>query len=560
MTILCAFSNVNTRKKVFMIDMKRFAFAALALSSAGTFVIAENNSIEEASAVITRAAAQAHVDFLASDELEGRDTPSRGLSVAGRYVASRFAEYGLKPGNKGTWFQDYGLSAITPSKESGLTYNNQRIAYSKANGYPFAFSAQGTTTGKLVFAGYGITADDTNYDDYKDIDVKGKIVVILRYAPNKDDAKTFFGSRQGRRHQTFNAKFANAIRHGATGLILITGPAHGKTDNIAGSFPQIKGLEVDSGRNSRRRPRGGNGAKRIPAVHMSRAVAEGLFGAGKLLALQKEIDQGKAPASFALNRDMTINVGFDKEVMQTRNVIAILPGSDPVLKDEYVVIGAHYDHVGVGGNKKDRIHNGADDNASGTSALIEVAKAFGQYHKRPARTVVFIAFSGEEKGLFGSRHYGERPIYPLEKTVAMFNMDMVGRNTPKEVTLFGAEQSKMLKKVVFAHNKRTINYKLDCPAKISGNSDHASFYAKDIPVLFLTTGLHKDYHQVTDHPELIDAVKIRDIAKLCFLTASTIANSKTRPDLVKSKRPARGPNARRPQTPAKPTNKKAKLY
>lgn len=538
-----------------MIDMKRFLLTTTLLISAGSVVVAENTSVEQASGVITRAAAQAHVDFLASDELEGRNTPSRGLTVAGRYVASRFAEYGLKPGNKGKWFQDYGLSAVTPSKDSGIKIGGELIAFSNENGVPFFFSAQGSAKGELVFAGYGITAEDKNYDDYAGIDVKGKIVVIFRYAPNKGDRNGF-----SRRHQAFTTKYANAIRHGAAGMLLITGPAHGP-DNLTGSVPILTGLAIDAGKgNSRRRGfGGGNGADRIPAAHITRKTADRLFGANKLLALQKKIDATKKAQSFALGKTAGINVKFANETIMTRNVIGILPGNDPVLKNEYIVIGAHYDHVGIGGGKADRIHNGADDNASGTSALIEIAKAFGAHKNRQARTVIFIAFSGEEKGLWGSRLYSERPIYPLDKTVAMFNLDMVGRNTPKEVTLFGAEQSKMLKRVVMAQNKASINYKLDLPAKVSGNSDHASFYRKNIPVIFFTTGLHKDYHQVTDHPEKIDAVKIRDVARLCFLTASKVANSKQKPDIIKSTRPSRRPGPR-PNKPAKPTNKKARLY
>lgn len=544
-----------------MIDMKRFLLTATLLISAGSIVVAENTSVEQASGVITRAAAQAHVDFLASDELEGRDTPSRGLIVAGRYVASRFAEYGLKPGNKGKWFQDYGLSAVTPSKDSGLKIGSDLVPFSNENGVPFFFSGQKSVEGDLVFAGYGITAENQNYDDYKGLDVKGKIVVILRYAPNKDDRNTFFGTRAGRRHQAFTTKFANAIRHGAAGMILVTGPNHGP-DNINGSFPMLQGLAIDAGNNNRRRRGfgGGNSADRIPAIHLSQKVAARLFGANGLSKIQKSIDSTMKPRSFALGKKAGLTVKFSNDTVKTRNVVGILPGSDPVLKNEYIVIGAHYDHVGVGGGKADRIHNGADDNASGTSALIEIAKAFGANKKRPARSVIFIAFSGEEKGLLGSRYYGERPIYPLDKTVAMFNLDMVGRNTPKSVTLFGAEQSKMLKRVVTAQNKASVNYKLDFPAQISGNSDHASFYRKNIPVIFFTTGLHKDYHQVTDHPEKIDAVKIRDIARLCFLTASEVANSKVKPDIIKSGRNRRPAPAPAPRKPAKPTNKKARLY
>jgi hypothetical protein len=549
----------DTRKKVFMISVKQFSLAAIVLFSAGTMVTAENNSIQQASTVITRAAAQAHVDFLASDELEGRDTPSRGLTVAGRYVASRFAEFGLKPGNKGSWFQDYGLSAVTPGPGAGLTIDGQLIAFNKENGVPFSFSGQGNVEAQLVFAGYGITSEDANYDDYKGLDVKGKIVVILRYAPNRKDKTSYFQSRRGYRHQTFQAKFANAVRHGASGMLLITGPTHGKTDNISGKFPQINGLAIDAGSSQRGRARGGNSNRYIPAVHISRKTAKRLFGKRDLTAIQKAIDESKQPGSFDMGRKIGLRVSFGKTVINTRNVIGILPGSDPILKNEYVVIGAHYDHVGVGGgDPKDRVFNGADDNASGTSALIEIARAFGRYQKRPARSIVFIAFSGEEKGLFGSRHYSERPVYPLDKTVAMMNLDMVGRNNSGEVSLFGAKQSKMLERIVTQQNKASINYKLDLPAKISGNSDHASFYRKNIPVLFFTTGLHKDYHQLGDHADKIDAVKIRDIARLCFMTATVVANSKAAPDIIKS--PDRRPQARRPSRAAKPRNKKARLY
>ena len=258
-----------------------------------------------------------------------------------------------------------------------------------------------------------------------------------------------------------------------------------------------------------------------------------------IAALVKTIDSTGRPASKALKAHVELEVTIDKTIIPARNVVGVVRGT--LYPDEYVVIGAHYDHVGyfdapadamdTARGEIDTIYNGADDNASGTTALLLNAEAFGSLpqERRPARSILFIAFSGEEKGLFGSRAYVAEPLVPIEKTVAMLNMDMVGRNHPDSVSIAGRSRSPELSAMAEEANRSepmTIAYDLE---GMFFRSDQASFAQKQIPVLFFSSGQHPDYHMVSDSPDKIDNQKLAHIARLCFRTAWLVAESPDRP-------------------------------
>jgi Zn-dependent M28 family amino/carboxypeptidase len=247
--------------------------------------------------------------------------------------------------------------------------------------------------------------------------------------------------------------------------------------------------------------------------------------------VQQTIEQTMQPASYRIRgKTMALNVSLTSKPVDGRNVIAFLEGSDPVLKDEAIVIGGHYDHIGFEKEHQagsDYIYNGADDNASGTSGVLAIAKAFATNRESPKRSVIFVAFAGEEKGLLGSATYVAAPRWPLEKTAAMLNLDMISRNDPDSLELIGARQNPGLAKIVRKENKKVGFFLLESKRKrLDGGSDHASFFEKGIPVIFFFTGLHKDYHKVTDESGLIDCDKAAKVARLAFMTAWTVANEK----------------------------------
>jgi Zn-dependent M28 family amino/carboxypeptidase len=273
-------------------------------------------------------------------------------------------------------------------------------------------------------------------------------------------------------------------------------------------------------------------AEKVPVVHVGEDVITDLFGSvDSLRNLQAAIDRGVKPVSFAIaGAEAFVQTSTEIKDMSADNVVGYLEGWDPVLKNEVIVVGAHYDHVGFRKEHEegeDYIYNGADDNASGTSAMMAIAAGFGAMNERPRRSVLFIAFAGEEKGLFGSEFYVRHPLFPLEKTVAMFNLDMVGRNSEDSLLIIGAEWSPDLVRINAEENRRIgfvlVNYELN-----GAGSDHMTFLKKHIPILYYFSGMHADVHKVSDNPELINTRKAARISRLAFLTLWRIANEDRR--------------------------------
>ncbi|NIR51710.1 M28 family peptidase [candidate division KSB1 bacterium] len=482
---------------------------------------------------ITPHEAQLHVDILASDKLTGRESGMLGQWLAAKYIADEFSKYGLlHAGDKRGYYQNFQIEhrdlrqARLVLKYTNPIRRDPVEFVLKYDFIPFDFTGEGKFTASVVFAGYGITAPEYDYDDYTAINAKGKIVLVLRHEPQEDDPESIFEGTQLTKHALFEQKARNALRHGAKGLLLVTDPA-GRHNNMS---PQGS-WSYSHPRTNRKRWELAldDHYESFPAIWIDIDVARKLLAPSRssLNQLQNAIDMGLKPRSFAIrNLKVHMNVDLERKTRQTQNVLGLVKGSDPRLRNELVVVGAHYDHLGIIDNQ---IYNGADDNASGTAGVLEIAEAFSEIPVVPRRSVLFIAFSAEELGLLGSRYYVEHPVWPLERTVTMINLDMIGRNDPYEVSVIGSNRSPKIHAVNIEANEEVgLDLKYD-GEHFFNRSDQANFAKHGIPVLFYNTGVHHDYHRPTDVPEKINPQKLSRIARLAFLVAWEIANSDTRP-------------------------------
>jgi hypothetical protein len=480
-----------------------------------------------------------HVSYLASDTLGGRRTGETGATNAAGYVANMFANYKLKAGVSQTvngrmnanFLQSFPyVSGVELGKDNFLRIvpaapNKENKTETKmeigVNWTPIGFSTNGyIAPAPLVFAGYGIAAKDANYDDYAALDAKGKIVLIFAGTPDAGNPHSAFA-----RFNT-HAKAKIAQEQGAAAILIIAAE-----NDFAGE--KLAELKYDQT----------IGETAIPSAVISRSAAAQIFGLSdeKALAeIEKTIAQRK---SADLNFVAQLKVDLTKkQTAEAYNVIGILEGKDAVLKNEAIVIGAHYDHLGRGGQgslavNSQKIHHGADDNASGVAAMLELARQFAEA-KNNKRTLIFIAFGGEEEGLLGSKAYVNNPVFPLNKTVAMINLDMVGRLKDEKLTIGGIgtasewknltesknidfkaiNQNNLLRSTSVTINStegqlratvspssiNTPKFLLQLNEDGFGPSDHSSFYGKQIPVLFFFTGTHADYHKPSDTAEKIN--------------------------------------------------------
>jgi len=382
------------------------------------------------------------VKFLASPQLRGRATGSPELEKAAHFIASQFHAFGLKPIDGKSYFQAFSVTTnakLGPANLFEYTLDGKTTALKFPDAFvPFNFSSRSKLNGEVVFAGYGITAAEYGYDDYAGLDAKGKIVLILRHEPQEFDDKSVFEGKVYTEHAQFFSKATNAKMHCAVGVILINDrPAHrGDADDLE-KFGAAAG-PGDAG---------------IPYVQIKADVAESWFtAAGKNLDdIQQEIDKDLHPRSFAFYDSLRIHANLDVEraVKTVHNVAGYLPG----LTDEYVVIGAHYDHLGLGEqysmapSQKGTVHPGADDNASGTAGVIELARWYSTQPKQK-RGILFLSFAGEELGLLGSSFYVSHPKFPLEKAVAMLNMDIIARVHDSKLYIGGLGSGSTLKTTV----------------------------------------------------------------------------------------------------------------
>lgn len=487
---------------------------------------------------ITGELVKQHVAYLASDALKGRNTPSAELDTAAQYIAEVFRSSGLQPVN-GSFFEKVPLGMVGLGEDNHLkiTKDNAERAYTIKTEYtPFDVTGNKEARAPIVFAGYGIAAPEYKYDDYGGIDVKGKIVFVLRHEPGEDDSSSVFDGKKPTKYSDVSQKVKSAIAHGAVGVMVATDPLNHTSLTPRGfPWPSL----------SRTIPKDAlpinlltDEKDKVPVLHVGSEVIGQLFGSVEALKqIQADIDKSVKPRSYeiagAVASMKTTTVIKD---MATRNVVGYCEGSDPKLKNELVVIGAHYDHVGYQKEHepgKPYIYNGADDNASGTAGVLALAQAFGQLSQKPKRSILFMTFAGEEKGLFGSRSYVEKPLFPLEQTVAMLNLDMVSRNSIDTLWMVGQGRSPDLAKIN-AEENNDVGFVLVADDKAIGGSDHMSFYRKRIPFLFYFAGFHPDYHQLTDKSDLINAPKLAKVARLAFRTAWRVANDDKRYQVIQN--------------------------
>ena len=475
-----------------------------------------------------------HAKYLASSELTGRGVNTPGIKLARDYLAGEFAKYGLKPGgDNNSFLQAFDVAVgVTVKQPSRLSLGSESDLALDQDWTALGFSASNKAQAPLVFAGYGITAKDYGYDDYDGIDVKGKIVLVLRYEPPpKDDKSPFKKLPNYSNHATLRNKANNARDHGAAGMILVD------LNNTGSEKAELLTTLSSLSR---------GGPSLVAAQVKQRIIEKWLEPHGvSLKTLKEQIDRAEKPASMAIaEASVTLQVTLEEQRERTENVVAIIPGSDPNLSRENIVIGAHYDHLGFGqigamnASAAGQIHHGADDNASGTAVLLDLARRLSQIPSRPARTVVLAAFSAEELGLFGSRHFVDR-FQSIASTKAMLNLDMVGRLRDDRVTVFGSRSGENLSDIVSA-NARDLGLQVNQSDDV-GRSDHMSFYNKKIPVLHFFTGSHADYHRPTDTWEKLNIEGMARVSDLVLVTALRLANSKEPVNFVSL--PARPPSA-----------------
>lgn len=462
-----------------------------------------------------------HVYFLASSGLEGRRAGTVGAEVAASYVARHFAALNLQPaGDNGTFMQTFSfIAAVEPGPGNSLGFQGAWEGSAPSDSFaPLPFSASATAVGDLVFVGYGIAAPEIPYDEYQGVEVKDKIVLILRFSPAGDDPSSPFAP-----YMALRRKVSDAVARGAKGVLIATGPA----SQASGEPVKIPfdASFADAG---------------VPVMAIATQLAEKLFtGQGFSLGeLQERINQRREPASRPLPVTAHLATDLRPQRKQTANVLALLPGTDPELAKEFVVVGAHYDHLGWGGPGSNSlapdqraVHNGADDNASGVAGLLEIARQLAASPGK--RSLLFAAFGAEELGLLGSSYLVQHLPIPKEQLVAMVNLDMVGR--PKKgpaVTVGGYGTAKEWPQLLEDLN-RNHHLKLNPAMGGFGASDHSSFYAAGFPVLFFFTGAHEDYHRPSDDAEKLHYHAMAKVVQFATDVVQRVANLPQRPTFQK---------------------------
>ena len=535
--------------------------------------------------------------YLASDELEGRGVDTAGIQKAADYLATQFQAAGLSTSVfEGDAFQPFTVSTgaeLGPRDANRLVLNGPALSAGGSPATielklgedfnPLAVGGTGQVQAPVAFLGYGISAPPQQYDDYAGLDVKGKVVVLLRKEPQQENPQSVFNGRQSSRHAHFTAKVSNAFQQGAAAVILVndeltltqaaaaaqrqwketlerlnslrekfqaiaepsdsqfaehraevlkaTQELESLDQRLRGDFDEI--LPLDGAGTETSHPQ-------LPVFFAKRALIDGMLkqATGKSLSdLESKIDEGPAPQSCALDGWTAVcqSQVIHKQA-EVRNVAGFLEGVGP-LAQETVIVGAHYDHLGLGGPGSlapwtREVHNGADDNASGTALLLELARsARGLDNAVPRRKLVFVAFAAEERGLLGSQQYVRQPPYALEQTVAMINLDMVGRLSDNKLILYGTGTAKEFDPLV---NRLNEQYRFDLKKEPGGYgpSDHSTFYAKEIPVLHFFTGTHSDYHRPSDDADKLNLEGMRRIHDMTWDIVREVATAETKPQYL----------------------------
>lgn len=519
-------------------EIRRFGIKSILFI--GTLVVVIAGCATESIDEITEDEIKSHLFFLASDELAGREIGSEGIVLAEEYISDRFSEYGLSPlPGDDDFFMSFDLYGESyDSEKTALSINSKSGNIDAILGIdfnPFSFSDKGEVNGQIVFAGYGITAPEYNYDDYEGLYVDGKIVLVMRHEPNETDSQSIFDGERHTRHAFFETKAKNAAKHGAVGMLLFTDALHHpEPDDLRKSvIVDLDRPEKDSTSES--------SAKSAPfiAFHISRKIAAEIIGQSlpdsDLSDLQIRIDAGEKASRIALAPiSAALSIGMKKEtkLIPARNVAGMVKGTDPKLEDQWIIVGAHHDHIGSFIGAGDTIFNGADDNASGTSSLLELAEKFASLKDGPKRSILFMTFSAEEEGLWGSRALDAKGLMDLQKVVFMLNIDMIGRNPEKPLIIYGDGYSSGMKTLI---EERNTAYELQLSfsgRKYEPASDDYIFYQNKIPFIMLFTGEHVDYHGTGDHADKISYDRIEKISKLAYDILEVVGEAEEPPQFI----------------------------
>ncbi len=507
---------------------------------------------------ITQADLRADLFFLAGDAMRGRLTDTNENRATADYIRARFERAGLKPAAGTSLFHNYNLMTATLGDGNSLGVSSMggtREFKSGQDFYPQRFSASGAVTGRVVFAGFGITAPQWNHDDYKD-DVRGSIVMVLDHEPGERDPKSPFEGVVTAEPAAAWRKALAAQEKGAAAILFVSDvhnhPEPTNFEQTARNFWPATPARIPNYTLAAWADR-----IRIPAVQISPALAQMLIPSAMSTTLEELAKRAETPGGITpvlMGREVTLRTAVDRHIVPDRNVLGLIEGSDPKLKDEWVLVTAHFDHDGVNGTQ---ILNGADDNGSGTVALLEIADAYAlaaQQGQRPKRSVLFCAWNSEERGLLGAWAYTEFPPAPLANIAGVLNMDMIGRN--EEVQVGGGNRFNGLEVQTAESNANAVNMMgfarapglaaivdaanagigLDIKKRYDNNtsnlvrrSDQWPFLQRGVPALGFMTGLHPDYHTMYDRPEKINYVKMEKIARLIHQASWNLANAAARP-------------------------------
>lgn len=470
---------------------------------------------------ITTEELQTNISYLASDSLKGRMTGTNDIRLAADFIVKEFEKIGLIPlGDSSGYLKYYPFissAEIDPStflktESNNLTTNTDFI--------PLAFSAsQSAEKLPVAFVGYAATVPEKKYDDFGKVDVKGKVVIAFRGIPENGNPHSAFANSSSLR-----SKARLAQQAGAKAIIFV--------NTIDDSTDELIKFDYDRA-----------AAQGIAAFSVKRSIVDGwlkMSNKPDLSTLESQITNSLKSFTFDLSKiNLSFNVAIKYNEAPAYNVIGMLPGTDTSLAKEYVVIGAHYDHWGMGGNgslyrgTEPQIHNGADDNASGTAGVIEIAQALAGAKNQPKRSVIFALFSGEELGLLGSKALADNFPVPIQNVTTMVNFDMIGRmDSTKKLIIHGMGSSPEFKPLLDSLNK-TYQFKIAFKDDGFGPSDHSSFYAKDIPVIFFFTDLHSDYHRPTDDADKIQYQHEADLLNYALTAIETVVNQPVKPKFTK---------------------------
>jgi len=451
-----------------------------------------------------------HVYYLASDSLKGRKPGTEGGRLAAEYIRDQFRASKITLiGEDG--FQYFSVTtSVEPGELNALSFNGIAVE----DGFkPMPFSSNAQLEAKVVFVGYGIDmeVDSIKWNDYENLDVEGKWVMVLRGDPEPDNDTSIFISFGNDRDKVLTAR-----DNKAAGIIFVNGENMSKEDKLAGTT--FSRVTASAG---------------LPAINITRAVADSILVNRTIVELEKEIIEGKKTIGFTVSTKVNAKTDLHRVEVNTQNIVALIEGSDPELKNEFIVIGGHYDHLGMGGHGSGSrnpdtiaVHNGADDNASGIAAIIELAEKLASEKDKLRRSVILMAFGAEEMGLLGSQFFTNEPLVDLKDIVVMVNFDMIGRLDPDKRSLMiaGTGTAEQMEDLLKKHEENSELGFSHSPEGY-GASDHASFYGAGIPVMFFFTGAHEDYHTPLDDADMLNYEGQKEIVDFAYPIIFEMATS-----------------------------------